>query len=79
VARTRTDAVVEMARDAAQIRCPWCGESVPAANVWICEADVIALCSACHRMSHAADGAPVAAARRRLFPKRRLRKPPVDA
>jgi hypothetical protein len=67
--------VVDVAREEVRTDCPWCGASIPVANVWICETDVLALCTACHRMSHAADRSGVGVARRGLFSKRRVRKP----
>jgi hypothetical protein len=76
--------VADLTRTEAGIRCRWCGAAIPVSNVWICELEVVALCTGCRRLSHAADGAGRAmvdsAGRRlgRLRSRRRSTKP-VDA
>jgi hypothetical protein len=76
--------VADLTRTEAGIRCRWCGASIPVSNVWICEVEVVALCTGCGRLSQAADGAgrvlvdPAGRGLGRLRPRRRSKKP-VDA
>ena len=43
--------MADLTRTEAGIRCRWCGASIPVSNVWICEVEVVALCTGCGRLT----------------------------